>query len=431
MKRLFSRKFGALIASSVVCVGTLAAVSGSLTTSASAASSGTDITYALPPAVVPNYIFPVMGSAYYSNVNLYQFQSELFRPLYWFGQGTAPSFNEKLSLALPPVYSNAGKTVTIKLKKYNWSDGKPVTADDVLFFMQMLKAEKSIWPVYVPGEFPDNVTAMSAPNASTVVFTLNSGVLDELVPLQRAEPDHPAAVARVGQDVGELAPSATPTRRRRPVRRSVWNYLTAQAKSPTTYATNPLWQIVDGPFKLKSFSTTGLTVFVPNPKYSGPTKADYAELTLEPFTTDAAEFNALRAGTLDYGYVPPEDSSQIPLLKSDGYSTNPWIGWSINYFPMNMNNPTVGPIFRQLYFRQAFQEMVNQPTDIKKALYGYGYPDLWPRAHRTEERSRDEARGDQRLSLQFDEVAGAVEEQWLEGRARRSHHVRQARHREG
>ena len=50
-----------------------------------------------------------------------------------------------------------GKTVTIKLKKYNWSDGKPLTSEDILFFMQMLKAEKSIWPVYVPGEFPDNV----------------------------------------------------------------------------------------------------------------------------------------------------------------------------------------------------------------------------------------------------------------------------------
>ena len=59
------------------------------------------------------------------------------------------------------------------MKKYAWSDGKPVTADDVLFFMDMLKAETSIWPVYVPGEFPDNVTAMSAPNASTVVFTLD------------------------------------------------------------------------------------------------------------------------------------------------------------------------------------------------------------------------------------------------------------------
>ena len=51
---------------------------------------------------MPNYIFPVMGSAYYSNVNLYQFQSEMFRPLYWFGQGTAPSFNEKLVARVAP-----------------------------------------------------------------------------------------------------------------------------------------------------------------------------------------------------------------------------------------------------------------------------------------------------------------------------------------
>jgi peptide/nickel transport system substrate-binding protein len=360
-----------------VCVGTLVAVSGSLTTSASAASGSSTITYALPPAVVPNYIFPVMGSAYYSNVNLYQFQAEMFRPLYWFGEGTAPSFNESLSLALPPVYSNAGKTVTIKLKKYAWSDGKPVTADDVLFFMDMLKAETSIWPVYVPGEFPDNVTAMSAPNASTVVFTLNQAYssnwflyneLSQITPLPSHAWDKTSATGAISDTNSATKAGAT----------AVWKYLTAQAMSPTTYATNPLWQVVDGPFKLKSFSTTGLTVFEPNTKYSGPHKKGYVGLTLEPFTTDAAEFNALRAGTIDYGYVPPEDSSQIPLLTSDGYKSNPWIGWSINYFPMNMNNPTVGPIFRQLYFRQAFQEMVNQPTDVKKALYGYGYPTYGP-----------------------------------------------------
>ncbi len=375
VRRLLTKRIVAVIASFITCVGTLVAVSGSLTTSASAASS-VDITYALPPAVTPNYIFPVMGSAYYSNVNLYQFQSEMFRPLYWFGEGTAPTFNESLSLALPPVYSNAGKTVTIKLKKYDWSDGQPVTSTDVLFFMQMLKAEKSIWPVYVPGEFPDNVTAMSAPNPSTVVFTLNSAYstnwflyneLSQITPLPSHAWDKESATGKVGTYTTTTAGAV-----------AVWKYLTAQAMTPTTYATNPLWQIVDGPFKLKQFETTGLTVFVPNPKYSGPTKAKFGELTLEPFTTDAAEFNALRAGTLDYGYVPPEDSSQIPLLKSDGYTSSPWIGWSINYFPMNMNNPTVGPIFRQLYFRQAFQEMVNQPTDIKKALYGYGYPTYGP-----------------------------------------------------
>jgi peptide/nickel transport system substrate-binding protein len=348
---------------------------GSLTTSATAATSG-DVTFALPPAVIPNYIFPVMSGTYYSNVNLYQFQALMFRPLYWFGEGTQPSYNASLSLADTPVFTNGGKTVTITMKKYNWADGKPVTSDDVLFFMQMLKAETAIWPVFVPGEFPDNVVSMAAPNASTVVFHLDKAYsqtwmlyneLSQITPLPQHAWDKESATGKIGNYTTTTAGA-----------KAVFNYLTKEAMSPTTYATNPLWQVVDGPFKLKTFETTGYTVFVPNTKYSGKVKATYSELTLEPFTTDAAEFNALRAGTLDYGYTPPEDSSQIPVIKSQGYSVSPWIGWGINYFPMNMNNPTVGPIFKQLYFRQAFQEMVNQPTDVKKALYGYGYPTYGP-----------------------------------------------------
>jgi peptide/nickel transport system substrate-binding protein len=161
--------FAALIASSsLVAIG-----SGVLSSSASAASNTTDVTYALLPATVPNYILPLMGPAYYSNVNLYQFQAEMYRPLYWFGNGTKPTFNSTLSLAKTPVYSNGGKTVTITMKPYKWSDGTAVTSEDVLFFMQMLKAEKKIWPIYVVGEFPDNIVSMSAPNASTVVFHLD------------------------------------------------------------------------------------------------------------------------------------------------------------------------------------------------------------------------------------------------------------------
>ncbi|HWD96727.1 MAG TPA: ABC transporter substrate-binding protein, partial [Acidimicrobiales bacterium] len=151
MRRILTKRIGSLAAAFIACAGSLVAASGSLSTSASAASSsGTDITYALPPAVVPNYIFPIMGAEYYSNVNVYNFDPEMFRPLYWFGQGTSPTLNKTLSLAEPPVYTNGGKTVTITLKKYKWSDGTAVTSKDVLFYMQMLKAEQAIWPAYVP-----------------------------------------------------------------------------------------------------------------------------------------------------------------------------------------------------------------------------------------------------------------------------------------
>jgi peptide/nickel transport system substrate-binding protein len=378
MRRLFSvfhKPVRAALALFIGSSGLVAIGSGALGSSASA--STTNITYALLPATLPNYIFPVMGSAYYSNVNLYQFQAEMFRPLYWFGSGTSPTFNASLSLANTPVYSNGGKTMTITMKPYKWSNGKSVTSADVLFFMDMLKAEKKIWPIYVPGEFPDNVVSMSAPNASTVVFKLDKAYsttwmlyneLSQITPLPASAWDKTSNSGSVGNNTATTAGA-----------QAVWKYLTAQSSSAATYATNPLWQVVDGPFKLKTFdATTGFTVFVPNKSYSGAVKATYGSLTLQPFTTDAAEYNALRAGTVDYGYIPPQDSNQISLLSSQGFQSSPWVGWGINYFPFNYNNPTVGPIFKQLYFRQAIQQMVDQPTDVKKALYGYGYPTYGP-----------------------------------------------------
>ena len=50
----------------------------------------------------------------------------MYRPLYWFGQGRQPTMNPPLSLAAPPVYSEGNTVVTIHLKPYLWSDGKPV-----------------------------------------------------------------------------------------------------------------------------------------------------------------------------------------------------------------------------------------------------------------------------------------------------------------
>ncbi len=377
MKLSIGKRLSTSVLATVLTAGiTLGTVLVNSGAPALASSSSGVVTFALPPAVTPNYIFPIMGGAYFSNVNFFQFQEMMFRPLYWFGQGTKPTFNETLSLALPPVYSNAGKTVTIKLKKYAWSDGKSVTATDVLFFINMLKAETKIWPLFVPGEFPDNVTKMSAPNASTVVFTLDRAYssnwflyneLSQITPMPQHAWDKESATGAIGSYDATRTGAA-----------KVYTYLAAEADQVATYATNPLWQVVDGPFTLKTYDTTGYTVFVPNTKYSGAVKAKYSELVLLPFTTDTAEFNALRAGTLDYGYVPPQDSSQIPVLKSQGYNSKPWVGWGVNYFSENFNNPVVGPIFRQLYFRQAFQEMVNQPVDIKKALYGFGYPTYGP-----------------------------------------------------
>src|SRR5665213_2429532 len=122
MRKFFTRRVIAFAASLITCASLVGISAGGLATSASASTSG-DVTFALPPAVIPNYIFPIMSGTYYSNVNLYQFQALMFRPLYWFGTGNQPSFNESLSLAKVPVFTNGGKTVTVTMNKYNWADG--------------------------------------------------------------------------------------------------------------------------------------------------------------------------------------------------------------------------------------------------------------------------------------------------------------------
>ena len=86
----------------------------------------------------------------------------------------------------------------------------------------------------------------------------------------------------------------------------------------------------------------------------------------------------LRQGGVYYGYLPFQDVSQRGYLSQHGYTFDPWISWSINYIPMNMTNPTSGPIFRQLYFRQAVQHLVDQKTMISNIFKGYANPTYGP-----------------------------------------------------
>ena len=51
----------------------------------------------------------------------------------------------------------------------------------------------------------------------------------------------------------------------------IYKFLDAQSLKLSTYATNPLWQVVDGPFKLTQFNPPPTpTPWSPNPNYSGP-----------------------------------------------------------------------------------------------------------------------------------------------------------------
>ena len=155
----------------------IALVAAACGSSGSSSSGGTKVaggtaSYALPPATTPNYIFPMTNSTYISASNTAYLQYFLYRPLYWFGQGTQPTINPSLILADSPTYN--GKQVTITLKNYKWSNGTAVTAQNVLFWINMLQAVGSTeWGAFVPGGFPTNVTSVKATSPTTLTMTMN------------------------------------------------------------------------------------------------------------------------------------------------------------------------------------------------------------------------------------------------------------------
>jgi len=345
----------------------MAALAGCSAAPASSNQSAKVVTFAEQPGAAPNYIFPLLSGAYFDSVNQEQFQYLMYLPLYWFGSNGKPTFNAALSPAEAPVYSDSGRVVTITMKGWRWSNGDVVGARDVVFWMNLIKQEKTNYGPYVPGTFPDNVVSYRMLSTLKIQFVLNRGYsanwftdneLSQITPL-------PLAWDRTSGSSGVGNFDNTPAGAR-----AVYTYLSRQAAVPAAYATNPLWQVVDGPWRLLRFlPSTGYVALVRNTKYSGPAKSGVKEFVEEPFTSATAEFAALRAGNIDYGYIPAEDVSQAGVLKHLGYRVAPWTVWAFTYIDLNYLNPTVGPVFEQPYVRQAIQSLIDQPQIIK-AVYG-------------------------------------------------------------
>ena len=364
------------------CTGTSTNTSPSVTAGVGAKIKGGTAVWALPASTTPNYIFPFESFAYISPYNSSTFAQLMYRPLYWFGNGSQPTLNSSLSLAYPPTWS--GNIATITLKPYMWSNGSPVTTADVMFWINMLKDPKVgpvDWGAYngFPNAFVSSIRVvgptelqMTTKKAYSHTWFLYNN-LSQITPI-------PAAWDRTASGPSACATKITDCT-------AVYKYLDAQSRQLTSYATSPIWSTVDGPWRLSAFNADGHATFVPNPKYSGPVKPALSKFEEVPFTSEATEYKVLRSPTasgqrIDVGYLPLVDAPAKPAGSSPltpgrnplpGYTLAPLYVWGINYIAMNFQSSTGnGPIVRQLYFRQALAYLLSQEAVIKGPLRGYG-----------------------------------------------------------
>ena len=255
-----------------------------------------------------------MSLAYFSVANINQFQYLMYRPLYWFGTGgTTHARTPRCRWPRSPVYSNNNTTVVVKLKPYKWSNGETVTAQDVMFWMNMMHSDKTNWAAYAPEFIPDNIKSITVDSPTQLTFTLNAPVNPDWFTYNQLSQITPLPVAWDITATGAAAGSGgCSTARLRHRRHEVQRRLhlpveggratTPPTRTPpttrlATYATNPALAgrrraleavVVRRLGKRQLRPATRATPAPPSPRSS-----KFVEV---PFATDDDEYNALVGG---------------------------------------------------------------------------------------------------------------------------------------
>jgi peptide/nickel transport system substrate-binding protein len=294
----------------------------------------------------------------------------MWRPLWWVPTGASPTIDYSQSIGGPAVFSHGNSVVTVHLHAgWKWSDGAPVTAQDLAFDYWLTVAAVKLNPAndgnYTQGLYPDGVTSVATPNPTTFVIdfekSYNPGfvLLDELQVLEPLPVQSWSRTAPKGKVIpfDNLAAAE-----------AIYKFLDRQSRHVSTWSSNPLWRVVDGPFRIDSYDpATGANVLAANPAYTGPVRPRLAGIENLAFPSVAAEFAALLAGKVDVGYVDFADMAQVKTLEADGYDVwgYPYFGFS--YVAYNFKDPTgyFEDIIDQLYVRQALAHLQDQPAEVE------------------------------------------------------------------
>ena len=248
--------------------------------------------------------------------------------------------------------STDGKSVTYKLKQgVKWADGRPFTADDVVFTYQFINNKESAATTYATYATIDKVEAV---NPSTVKITFKTPTPAWYLPF-------------VGSN-GMILP-----------KHALESYVGSNARS----APFNLKSFGTGPYKVESFRPGDLVIYSINENYRDPTKPAFQQVQIKGGGDAVSAARAvLETGEYDYAW-----NMQIewPVLEAMSKAGKGVVitegGLGVEQIYCNMTDPnkevdgqrssikTTHPFLTDLKVRQAFGMAIDRET-MAKQLYG-------------------------------------------------------------
>jgi peptide/nickel transport system substrate-binding protein len=334
-------------------------------------------TWACMPGFPPAVIFPFTPPERYGTRSVCEFQVLMYRPLYWLGREGEPAIDYDLSIGHEPEWSADGRSVTVRIKPWKWSNGETLCADNVMLFMNMLARKGPAFGLYTEGYFPDNLESYEKTAEDAVRFTFDAVYSRNWILMNQFTMITPFPKAWDRTADGPADASTDPDQAE-----AVYDYLLAENGGMTTESNahrtrwphSPIWSVVDGPWKLQEYTEEGVVTFVPNEHYSGPNKPHLDVFRQIPTDSDDEEYLLLQRGPdgpdgIQVGFLPlaygeqPDNDPTVggPNPLGDAYDLVPQNFFNIRFMAVNFYNPDLfGHLIRRPYIRQALQSCVDQ-----------------------------------------------------------------------
>ncbi|MGE5676097.1 MAG: ABC transporter substrate-binding protein [Mycobacterium leprae] len=257
-------------------------------------------------------------------------------------KGSLAADDWALAAELPQI-SNGGKTYTIKLKSTpKWSDGQPVTADDLVFSLNMAR-NKDTGSTMVANY--DKVSDVKKIDDHTVQIDLSTVYA-------------PFALNALGIQV---------------IPQHVLKDVAAKDLQKNAFGKDPKATVTDGPYTWKEWAQKQYHTLALNTSYWGP-KPHIQTVVYKIYADQTTLVQALIKGEVDMVSTIP-----VGLLSAvqgkQGVSLNEQAGPTYDYIGYNFNDanfPDGGSPFKGAATRQAITYAINRQGIVDSVLKGHG-----------------------------------------------------------
>ena len=321
------------------------------------------LTIALNPQTPLNWWPPLVPSANCGTISGGGISGpDMYLSLLWISRTDTIEYGRSIASSI--TVTNHDQTYTIHMNpKWHWSNGTPVTASNVAYDWQLMKAASaanSALPYCFAGE-----GGVPADWKSVVVKGPHTLVVTTTTPVNPVWFEH--------NGLSQLVPVPPVWKHSRNMRAEL-QWIARVANQPS----NPVYRVYDGPYGITQSAHDAYWTFSANPHYDGAHPPQFKKVTYLYEGSAASTFAALRRGTVDIAPLSFSLYHSAKQLSAYHVLSQRLFGYFFALVNLRSNANSVGGLFSHLYIRQALQMGINQAAIIQGAYHGFATPSLGP-----------------------------------------------------